>query len=1141
MVLRSCGKPLIFGKTCRFTAKNAEKVGPRQSAGAVARRFIMDVDSEGTDAMVAQLLRTALQQRRIVISSALCLIAAGSLFGQLLLVWTSLTGTSTLTIATLMAGLSAGALVSRAIMGSARSSGRSDDAPIPMITRIALTGVVIVLSWLLPEFLSTSIDVGCLVFSRELSLSSASTTFGILPVLLFPGTVISIFSASIIFWLRSLDRDSSLSRLPSSVFMCGGLCLLLFHATFTLPLALTVSLLTALAAGMNLMIRTPLPSTAKTLPYAAASGSLFGGRRFAGIPAAAGVVVVAIFGIMLRLIPGSVPVLMMSMLLTVALLALASRPWAVRIFPNPAFLIASAVLISCLPLMFSQLITVNLTIRSGIGTTFLQMALRSLQLAVPVAAALAACSRVLAGWPVVRSEKRLAERSLQSGPDPVLLTAIFGGGCLAGLIALHFGVSPTRLLAAGLVLHCVALLSQRHLLLTHNFARLGVRRIVNSGVVLLMAALPFLVLASAPDTARSTQLLFSERSLAAIELGMDRDLIPFSDAGRIVERRDTSGGEVQVWHRNGHVVEFRRNGQMLGQISTDTDRTPQPVEEILPAILPLVLHRAPNRILVLGDDTGICLRVCSQFPVQRIVAVRNDRTMTALASRFTWKRQSPSPVSDERITVVHESPAIAVRRNSQIPYDVLIESSPSASATGSAFEYTAEFYEAARRQLTNEGVFCQRFRLKDLGAEPLKQLMSTAMSSFRQVIAIETGPGEVALLASNSESRLISEHVMSRLQQDPIRRQIAMAGWDWTQVAVLPMLDASDPVGLFSHQPVLRAVTISNSRFAMSLPLSVNPVEDHSDELVEAFAPHQVRIAEIIPQTEGHKELKRRLSALSQQIEILAGMPDEPWTYRRSLRMELQRNPRAPKDIIRDNQIVRGPHPLDQLQTDYFVTLGRSLQRVRDGEHTYEAFSKLEDFAAQHEPLLSDFVYYELARLHEMAGHPSPADEFRHRLHMVFFTERTDASVRPVVAAIQQLVDQPELLANDADRFDQMNSLIQKLIERWEARTAWEPRSAVRVENDVEQSVHVTNRAIDRMEAWAPAVGMAGEDFLKRRRFVNAALIAPLRDYRQQVLAHRMKTESESGVDSALAAGGAGGEDPDDRPLVVPPHEPLAN
>ncbi|MFM7831552.1 MAG: hypothetical protein ACKPJD_07155, partial [Planctomycetaceae bacterium] len=103
------------------------------------------------------------------------------------------------------------------------------------------------------------------------------------------------------------------------------------------------------------------------------------------------------------------------------------------------------------------------------------------------------------------------------------------------------------------------------------------------------------------------------------------------------------------------------------------------------------------------------------------------------------------------------------------------------------------------------------------------------------------------------------------------------------------------------------------------------------------------------------------------------------------------------------------------------------------------------------------------------------------------------------------------------------------LIERWEARTAWEPKSATRVQNDVDQSVRISNLALDQMQELASSAGVSNRDIQKRRRYINQALIVPLRDYRDQVLAHRMKNNPAA----------PDGEDPDDQPLLVPAPQPL--
>jgi hypothetical protein len=417
--------------------------------------------------------------------------------------------------------------------------------------------------------------------------------------------------------------------------------------------------------------------------------------------------------------------------------------------------------------------------------------------------------------------------------------------------------------------------------------------------------------------------------------------------------------------------------------------------------------------------------------------------------------------------------------------------------------------------------------------------MSSMMEEFEHVGVIQAVPGELILMATNNSNGLVDPQIMSRLQREHVKQQIATTGWDWSQVAVLPLINANDPIGMFSHEERPRAISIRNGGFSLSHPIESMRHADKSVELRLAFGPHQVQLASTIPLNDDVKEAQRRLNSLQQQIEILAGMPDQPWTYRKSLRMEMQRDPRPPIEEVANGQIVKTAHPLDKLRKEYFISLGNALHMASiaagaeltdpDRAELLEGITAVTRFADACEPLMSHFAHYEIIRLHELSGRLSPQDEFQHRLHIVFYTTPTDASVRPVISALEQLVEHPALVQNDVERYDLLNSLAQKLIERWEARTAWEPRSALRVQNDVEKSVRVVNMAMDHMERIAAACQVPDSEFLRRRRYITAALISPLRDYRDQVLAHRSKSEAANGPTPAEP----NTEDPSDLPLLI--------
>ncbi|MFO1001377.1 MAG: hypothetical protein U0936_13615, partial [Planctomycetaceae bacterium] len=501
-------------------------------------------------------------------------------------------------------------------------------------------------------------------------------------------------------------------------------------------------------------------------------------------------------------------------------------------------------------------------------------------------------------------------------------------------------------------------------------------------------------------------------------------------------------------------------------------------------------------------------------------------SLTDLAHEFTWQGQDIPADTDERVRILHVPQIVALKDRSLKSFDVVVASADAAQRLSGVAQFTVEFYVAARSRMNSESVFCQRFRQHELGPEPVKQAMATMLQVFSHVGAVQTVPGEIVLFATDSSKGLIDPEILARLQREHVQQEIASTGWDWSQVAVLPLVDARDPIGIFSQERPPKAISISGGGFAMQLPLHTKRAGSYGEELRAAFAPHQMQLLARIPTGEDHSEVQRRLSALTQQLEILAGMPDQPWTYRKSLRMEMQRSPRPPQEIIQAGHVVKTSHPLDEFSRDYFVALGNALTAVTQQLPADDKIEELERFTDNPEPLLSHFAHYEIVRLHEMANHPDPVSEFQHRLHTVFFTTSTDASVRPVIAAIEQLVHQPDLVKAESDRYDMLNSLVQKLIERWEARTNWEPKSAVRVQHDVDESIRVTNLAVDRMEQYAASASVSQSDFLCRRQYINAALTSPLRAYRDQVLSHRIKSEKPVENNS---------DDPNDTPLLLNP------
>lgn len=1056
---------------------------------------------------------------------ALAAAAAAASAVQLSLVWISVHGSRPAACAIAL-GAAAVALLATSLLThripTPDAAPRSD-----ALLRGFVAAAVVAAAWLAPSLFTTAAE-----FAASVAPASVAEWASVAASAVFLAVILTLIgywfdlSTTPVSAARFSDADRAADHRelrnglrPATPHLLGaaaGTALVFLHAVVPLPIAITCSTLVVITLAAEFLLTDPIPERAPEdagheRPPSRPSNRL--DLPAAGTAAACGILLVAAIESLHRLFPGSAVMGLVTLILALAALhglqAVTTR-WPRLTLPVQVF---GLLTLAALPLAFPLLIEVNLIYNAHAANGVWLIAARAIQGAAFCVAALVSLLPV-----------STRERTAAAQPRRLLLAAVAAGAGVAWL-GIHLTASPLQLLVSGLTAAALSLLlrtTPSAPQTTPAWARPARALTATAALAIPLTA----GLLGTVDSAESAQLLFSDRAVVAVRLGVDRDLIPHSAAMRLIDRVPAPSGELTLWRRNGFEFEFRRNGTLLGRATSDTQLCPQPAQDMLLAVLPLVFHPDPGNVLLLGDPTGTCLRSCAGFPVRRIHAVRPDEPSTELARATTWSTLQRPPQDDERVALTIGTAMTAVRRAGADPFDVIIADSSDSTQAAAAPEFTADFYRAARQRLTAGGVFCQRFRQPAFGAAPLERALATLRHCFPHAIAVQTVPGEVALLATDHPDGLFDDELLARLQRHHVRREIATAGWDWCQVAALPLLDSADPLGLFAERQLPTPVTSGNAWFLLSLPLEAGRSGDKRAEQRQTLAPHQTAIAECVPYSEHHKEMKRRISALAQQTEILCGMPDQPFTYRRSLRMELQQNPRPPVEVVRNGNVARSMHPLDKLRRDYFATLGQAIQQSAQRPSGSAAFDELAEFTTACEPLLSYFAHHELIRLHEQAGHPDADAELRHRMHVVYFAEQADASVRPVIAALDQINDTDQLIPHPADRFDHLNALLQKLIERWEARTAWEPRSALRVQHDVDASIHAVNQALLQMEALSADVGVPRQDFIRRRRYVNAALIAPLRDYREHVLAHRVKHEDPASDQP---------DDGSDLPLLIPP------
>jgi hypothetical protein len=766
------------------------------------------------------------------------------------------------------------------------------------------------------------------------------------------------------------------------------------------------------------------------------------------------------------------------------------RRTALRLILAAAFCIA-------LPLvLFAALTDCFLGATSSVSQTGLLMLIRGTSAAAlffPLGAGWAALvgfsQRAAAGKPA--HESRSPEEQ-DDFPDLLLRStpALFAGD-LAGHWLLSRGADVPTLIGSGAILFAAAGAG-----LSFRRTTWSRRRRAAGAFAAIVALVGAGRLGGTYSPARAARLLFSTNVFMERQTGTETRLLPFLDDGRLVASQEGDRGTYTLWKHHGVQLELRENGIPLGSYCARADLCPQFSGQALTAALPLALHEAPRRVMILGLGSGSVLLACLEFPVAEVTCVEGDGRLIDLLDRAVWPSGPSNPAGDNRVRIVELDPASAVQARSGA-FDVIVsDTDPAGVAAGTPY-FTREFYDGVAGQLGVDGIFAQRFRYVDFGPWPICSALATLKCAFAQVAAVEAGGGDLVLLATNSPRGLNRPDLLKRFQAPQVSRTLSHVGWDWSIALNLGAYWGEGCEELIHDS---RPNTGANGLFAYRLPQETMRWGSKRDELAQALSSHAGRIAEW-PNVDGNDpEFLRRLNDVIMQHDLMTAYPDQPWAYRKAVHDELRKHPHTVIAEAGDG-FDRKLHPVDQRRLNYFAALGRAAQARRP---TLERLRQLEEFAEPYDPVLTYFVHHELAALYARAATPDPAAQLAHRLYTVYYGDVHDRSIRDVVEALHLLADNPQAFPA-SERWDHMNALLQFLKLRWNNRGLDKPPSVRIALNDLEKTISAAESAFAEMERLRVVVGVSETDWRARREVLERSLVRPLRSYQSGLVPAYLK------------------------------------
>ncbi len=769
---------------------------------------------------------------------------------------------------------------------------------------------------------------------------------------------------------------------------------------------------------------------------------------------------------------------------------------------------------------FLTLVSVSMWISASISSPVLLMALRSVVILVLVLPSAIWMSMLIQQSLVFTSSFR-SSLTLSFGWSLFVLAALVGKISIIPLV----GMNAASLIVVGISFYAtlMSIMALRSWNWTVELnAKLWRQPLSIAMLSLLLAISVGILQPYKPQVA--AQLLFSSQVFDAY-----RQNRPFSDLLVMTDLRhdttlETSRGTLSTLTVHAHQWQVRKNGIPSGMLSLAPLVTPQSSADVVTSLLPLILHQAPRRIEILGVQAGTSLRTVLACPVQSVVLHEADAHLLSAIRGNAMNSLCGLDLEDRRLTIDSTDPLLANFDRDQ-RYDVILSFPEHSALLESAGGMTREYYRQAQQRLDEAGLFAQRFQTADYGSTAVCLQLKTLSDVFKHVACFEIAPGEMLLVGTDSDQALFRGDLFARSQKLHVQSLLAEMGWDWSVLFNLPYVGDEQRLAE-NFKTVISQVTPNtslNCRAACRFPIELIRWGDKRREIQTQFATCSAHLLSYyeddldFKQNTGALEtalqdqlenLQKRLKDITRREALVAAHPDEPWVYRTEIKTQIQQSPRSQILPAKGEGLKRVIHADDQRRLDYFEALGKCLNAPQFNADDY---FELRSYLLPFDPLVSEFVHAELARICQQQGTSMAFQELLHRMHGIYFCPRADRSVRDAGRCIELVSTEDIADLSATQKYDILNGLLDILKNRWETRAQMPPLSDGILLNDIGDTLHAAQLALETMNRLQPEVKhVDSSGMLARSKFIDKELIKPLMSYRGDILDAKSKPKPEA-------------------------------
>ncbi|HEX7880943.1 MAG TPA: fused MFS/spermidine synthase [Candidatus Eisenbacteria bacterium] len=293
------------------------------------------------------------------------------------------------------------------------------------------------------------------------------------------------------------------------------------------------------------------------------------------------------------------------------------------------------------------------------------------------------------------------------------------------------------------------------------------------GAWTLAGAFALVALALIPITARrwDPYLMASGAYVYADGYAREPDLKKPLHEQRLLLFKEESEAILSVW-RSQHVVSLRTNGKVEASSSGDM------LTQKMISHLPIVYHKAPEDVLMIGLASGISLGSVLAHPeVRKADCVEMLGGMRDVTDFFLkWNHDC---LRDPRTNLIINDGRNHLQLTRE-KYDVIISQPSNPWIVGIGSLFTREFFRLSAERLTDDGILCQWVQTYQMSRRDFGSILKTFHEAFPHVAVWMGVPGDIILLGSRQPLTLDWSRLNERLAVSTVASDLEVVGVNGT-------------------------------------------------------------------------------------------------------------------------------------------------------------------------------------------------------------------------------------------------------------------------------------------------------------------------------------------------------------------------